>query len=78
MFDSAETLQQGLGMWTRKYVTFHLRDARRCKAAARSARQLRGRGTSGFAKLQTSRFEEVEILSFSLGGWRDLEPQDEC
>lgn len=53
------------------------RDAGRCKAAARSARQLEGRGTSAFAKLQTHRFEEVEILSSTLGGWRDL-PQDEC
>lgn len=54
------------------------RDAGRCKAAAGSARQLEGKGTSAFAKLQTSRFEEVEILSSSLGGWRVLETPDEC
>lgn len=52
-------------------------DAGRCKAAARSAGQLEGRGTSALAKLQTSRLEEVEILSSSMGGWRDL-PRDEC
>lgn len=59
-------------------VTFHLRDARRCNAAAASAGQLRGSGTSVFAKLQTSRFEEVEIMSSSLGGRRESEPRDEC
>lgn len=69
----------GPGDVDEKMCTFSsCRDAGRCKAAAGSARQLEGKGTSVFAKLQTSRFEEVEILSSSLGGWRVLETPDEC
>lgn len=49
----------------RKYVTFHLRDAGRCKAAA--SLQLEGRGATACAKLQTSDLEG--LLSWSSVLW---------